>query len=153
MPVLIVSGMGVATMRRRMIIKSIKKGLDSLVEDEKTIMNLIIKLQEEHFLERKIGLEEYQNMMENYEEYVAGMGEKRIDLISKLVGMLKFSKAMEKLKEEGGRVERRIKELQKDYFELGNIGKRYYDNLIGSLKNEMIEIEKMIDMVGSERNV
>ncbi|MCK4335293.1 MAG: hypothetical protein KAW40_01050, partial [Candidatus Aenigmarchaeota archaeon] len=153
LPVLIVSGAGAVMMRRRFIIKSIKRGLDSLVEDEKTIMNLIIKLQEEHFLERKIGLEEYQNMMGNYEEYVAGMGERRIDLITKLVGMLRVSKAIEKLKEEGERVERRIKELQKDYFELGNIGKRYYDNLIGSLKNEMIEIEKMIDMVGSERNV
>lgn len=151
--VLIVSSAGAVMMKKRLIIKSIKKGLDSLVEDEKTIMNLIIKLQEEHFLERKIGLEEYQNTMGNYEKYIEGMGERRIEMISKLVGMLKFSKAMEKLKEEERRVENRIKELQKDYFELGKIGKRYYENLVGSLKNEMMEIRKMIDMMGSEWNV
>ncbi len=153
LPVLIVSGIVLAKIRRRMIINSIKKGLDSLVEDEKIIMKLIIKLQEEHFLERRMGTGEYQNMMENYERYIAGMGEKRVEMVSKLVGMLRSSNAMKKLKEEERRVESKIKELQKDYFDLGKIGKRYYDNLIGSFKNEMIEIRKMIDMGESGGNV
>jgi len=151
--VIVVSGSIITIGRRRLVLGSLMKTLDSLVREEKKIHELIENLQKEHFVERKIGTENYYKNLESYENGLTEIKERRIDLLSRITRMLRIPEALKKLKEEEGRVKNLIIETQKSYFKLGKIGRKYYDKMMEDLKWELLEIQKVTEMLESEKNV
>ncbi|MCD6590800.1 MAG: hypothetical protein J7K72_02405, partial [Candidatus Aenigmarchaeota archaeon] len=125
--IFIVSITGISMLRKRLIIKTLERGLNSLIHEERTIRDFMVNLQKEHFIEKKIGTTEYMHMMENYERHIRDISERRIEILSRLVKMLKVSNALKKLRQEESKVKKMIQDLQIDYFKLGKMGRRYYE--------------------------
>jgi len=149
--VILVSGTGILRGKRRLIIGSLMKTLDYIVEEEKNIKELVADLQKQYF-ERKIGFEKYSEVMEGYENGLVGIRKERVDTLSKLTRMIP-KRSIEILKGEEERVKNLIAETQKKYFYLGKMGKGYYDKMIEGLKTELFEIQKQMEIPGSGKNV
>jgi hypothetical protein len=135
--------------RKKILVRTINRKLASLVDEEKNLRNMMISLEKEHFVHGRYGFEEYANRMSGYEKIIKEIAENRIKYIRQIVRMIKKADALKKLSEEEAVVIRRIGDIQREYFELGKIGKRYYEKIIIGLRNEMTEIRKMTDILES----
>jgi len=84
---------------------------------------------------------------------IVGIAERRVKYIRQLVSKIGRSDAIRRLGREEEIVKKRIGDVQKEYFELGKIGKKYYDRIIVGLRSELIDIRKMIDILESGGSV
>lgn len=138
--------------RRRIARLSSIRDLYNLGEEEKKTYELLETLQKEHFIERKMGTESYLRDVENYEKGLAEIRKKRTEILSKTTKMMKAGDALKKLKEEEGRVRRMITEMQDKYFRQGKMGKSRYEKTVGDLKAELVEIERITEIMGGGKN-
>lgn len=147
-----VSGTGILMGRRKLVIGSLRRTLDSLVGEEGKIKELVADVQRQYF-ERKMGFERYSEIMGGYENGMVEIRKRRGSILSKLTKMIKLEESMSILKGEEGRVKGLIAETQKKYFHLGKMGKGYYDKMMEGLKSELFEIQKQMEGLESGKNV
>jgi len=141
-----VSGAVIVIGRRKFVFRSITKSLQSLLEEERVIKELIEDVWKQYF-ERKMGFERYSEVMEGYEGGLVSLRKKRAGMLSKLAGMMKLEESIGMLKGEEEKVRSSIIEVQKKYFQMGRISRRYYDKMMEGFKTELFEIQRQMEML------
>jgi len=129
----------------------LKKKLETITFEEKKFEEMIEKLKKEYFVERKIGSETYQKTLKNYEVGLSDARRRKVETFSKLLKMLKKDEARKRLEEEERRLKEEIANLQRQYFEHGKFGKPLYERMFKDLKWELIEIEKLREVIEGEK--
>jgi hypothetical protein len=152
-PVILAVVAGTIMARRRIIIASLNKKLDLLVDEERVIQDLIESAQKEHYIEKKTGAEEYERSMKNFEIGINAIKRKRADNLMKLSQRLKKDDALKKMTEEEKGVRDLIIEHQNLYFRKGKMGKPYYDRIMKGLKSELIEVQRIRETLESDLHV
>lgn len=151
--VFLIAGTAGFLSRKKIMARALNRKLSSLVEEERRIRNLIITLENEHFIHGRYGFNEYLNRMRGYENMIGRIAKRRIKYLRQLITKLGRKDAIRRLGKEEDLVRNRIASIQKEYFELGKIGKKYYERIMSGLQGELVDIKKMTDILESGENV
>jgi len=128
-------------LRGRLKIRSMEMKLESIRGDKRSLKKLIHDLQDDYFNRKKISKLDYDMRKRNYEKRLAKLGSLELKLATK-IAMMKGRDRRESLNREKNEVEKRMKDLQRDYFEFGKISKNEYKETIKELQGELAEIER-----------
>jgi len=115
-----------------------------LLAEEDLLLEMIKSLQKQCFLEKKIGMNEYQSALTQYETRLSEAVEKMINTQNELTNLTSFKSRVTKLTIEKSKLIESIKITQKQYFKEGLIETRVYDAKLKSLSKRLSQVEKDI---------
>jgi hypothetical protein len=137
---------GVVLTRKRFIVSSLNKKLDMFKIQEKAMHGLIEDLQIEHFVRKKVSIENYERSMKNYETSLAEINKKRADIFARLSETLKPKEAVHLIADEEKRARDVMIDTQKRYFGHVMMDKQYYKRMMKSLRWELLELKRIREM-------
>jgi len=129
--------------RKRLKIRSLERGLESLRDRKKSVKELIRNVQDDYFKKGSISKLDYNLRKGNYEKRLASLGSEEIKIATE-TALTKGGRKRESLLKEKGSIERRLKGIQHGYFELGKMGQGEYNESVKRLQAELAEVESGI---------
>jgi hypothetical protein len=136
--------LGLVKTQKTMRVSALGRRLKSLDAEEGMIKKLITELQEE-YAKGKTGAEKFRQMMQSYENGLAGIGKKRVDILSSIKDILGPKKVNDLLREEEKRIRSIMADAQKEYFIHGKGGKEYYSRFMESAKQQLFGIQSLLE--------
>ncbi|MFO7872275.1 MAG: NosD domain-containing protein [Candidatus Undinarchaeales archaeon] len=116
--------------------------LDTLREDQKTIVGLMQEVQKETFKRKTMSMNDYKTSMNQYEEQLAGAVQKSIAYESERIAHKSLFKAENRAEIERKRLMQLIKETQNAYLKENKIETRAYKHRINTLRKRLSEVEE-----------
>jgi len=132
--------------RKRLEIKALGKELESIRSKRAAVKKLMKELQNEYYKNHEISKADYEFRKNEYHKTMAGLVTKELRTRRKL-DMLAGSREDAILKSMSS-VQERLKDAQRDYFELGIINRRVYEDSVKELQKEAAEIERVMKKSG-----
>ncbi|MBI4167434.1 MAG: hypothetical protein HY515_00610, partial [Candidatus Aenigmarchaeota archaeon] len=129
---------------RRVIVVFIAKKLKDLIVEESNIMELMKEAQRMAYEEKTMSATDYHKAVYGYENRLSEIKKERVKLRARRVGIIKVSKEMDNLKNEGEDVLNLMKNLQREYFEKRSMNKSTYAKRMQAYKLRNAEIEEAL---------
>jgi hypothetical protein len=123
-------------------LRGIKKKIKELKREERILNELIRVIQNECFKEKKIGMNEYETAMKEYNRKLSNVVQDLIELETKRAQILRFTSKTKRLKIEREKIISLIKEMQMDYLKKKKIETRTYELKMDSFNKRLAEIEE-----------
>ena len=134
-------------------LRQVKKRLKELKDEEKILNELIKVVQKECFKDKKMGMNEYETAMQEYNKKLSKVIEEMIEMETKRVHMLRFTSKSKILKFEKEKIITLIKELQEDYMKKKKTETRTFELKMGSFNKRLGEIEEKLATLEAKRAV
>ncbi|MBR9706216.1 hypothetical protein GOV14_04220, partial [Candidatus Pacearchaeota archaeon] len=134
-------------LKKEFSIKGISDKLTSLDKEETVITNLIKKAQVQYFKEKMMSERLYRKIIDGYMKRMAEIQNKKANLHSRKVRILKKSEDCGTLQKEKSAIEQLIKETQSKYFVKKIITKETYQNTLGEYNKRKAELEKSLEIL------
>ena len=122
----------------------INNELRSLKEEEDILLGLIRVVQKECFVEKKMGMAEYNQALLQYENKLGKAVQRTVELETIRANLMRFRKKEERFKQERQRLLDLMKDTQKKYLVGGLIETRVYYNKMRSFSTRLSEVEEKI---------
>jgi hypothetical protein len=116
--------------------------LSQLTNEENIVLGLIKEVQNDYFERGKLSTSEYTASVEQYDSRLSKIIERKVQLETIKKNYFNFKGRSARLKEEKGRLEELIRELQRGYLEEGKIETRVYENRMKSYVARLSEVEE-----------
>jgi tetratricopeptide (TPR) repeat protein len=126
----------------------INRQLSDYNAENNLLLSMIAGIQKKSFVENKMSLGEYYDALGQFENRIAVVSEKIIQLTTRKNNMLTFSTPSTKLRKEKASLLDLIKQTQKQYFNMGLIETRVYQTKVESLTKRLSEVDE--DIVSSD---
>jgi len=136
--------------RKRILLRLTEARLKKIVKNKKTLKNLIKILQKDYFINKKISKFDYILGKQNYEKRMAQIISEEAKTFKK-IALLKGKTRKEGLILEKEILEKRIKEIQGDYFKRKKIGKNEYKEILEEIQRELALVEKDIKKIDRKK--
>jgi len=136
--------------RKRLVLRLTEARLKKIVKNKKTLKNLIKNLQKDYFINKKISKFDYILRKQNYEKRMAQIISEEAKTFKK-IALLKGKTRKEGLILEKEILEKRIKEIQGDYFKRKKIGKNEYKEILEEIQREIVLVEKDIKKIDRKK--
>ena len=139
----ILAGLLVFSFGSSLVVKRrfLKRKLKLLGKEEKLLLQLMKVVQLETFEKNKMGMEEYEEAMNQYENKLSKTVEEKISVEAKLANMMKARGKKKSLADEKRRMVDLVKDLQDRYLNKSNIETRIYENMLKSYTEKISDIE------------
>lgn len=124
-----------------------------LEAEEALLLNLIKELQDQCFIQKKIGMNEYYTALSQYESKLSKTVENTIQTENQLANLLRLKTTATKLREEREAILLVLKKTQSQYFKEGLIETRLYQAKQTSLVKRLNEIEKDITYNEAKKSI
>ncbi|MFH1359228.1 MAG: hypothetical protein ABIH37_05040, partial [archaeon] len=134
-------------------LRLVKKKIKELKEEEKILNELIRVVQKECFKDKKMGMDEYETAMKEYNKKLSEVIEGLIELEIKRLHMLRFTSKNKMLKSEKEKIINLIKELQEDYMKKKKIETRTFELKMESFNKRLGEIEEKLATLEAKKAV
>ena len=116
-------------------------------------MGLLKEVQSDYFGKGKLSTEEYTSSIEQYEERLGKLVQRRVELENEKKNFLRFQGKSAKFRQEKASLEKLVVDLQRSYLSLGKFETRTYENQMRSYTRRLSEVEEAIAVSEAEENM
>ncbi len=138
---------------KRSQLRLIKNKIKKLKKEEKILNELIRVVQKECFKDKKMGMNEYETVMGQYNKKLSEVIEELIEMETKRAQLLRFTSKTKRLKLEKEKVISLIKELQEDYMKKKKLETRTFELKMKSFNKRISEIEEKLATLEAKKAV
>ena len=132
-------------------LRAIKNRIKELKREEKILNELIMVVQNECFKEKKIGMNEYETAIKEYNRKLSNVVQELIELETKKAQIFRFTSKTKRLKIEKEKIISLIKEMQVDYMKRKKIETRTYELKMDSFNKRLAEIEEKFATIETKK--
>lgn len=125
-------------------LRSIKKRIKQLKNEEKVLNELIRVVQRDCFKRKKMSMGEYETAIKEYNKKLSRVIEELIEMETKRVHMLRFTSKSKLLDLEKEKIISLIKELQEDYMKKKKLETRTFELKMETFSRRVAEIEEKL---------
>jgi hypothetical protein len=128
-------------------IKAVSNRLKLLDKEEATVTGLIKKAQQQYFKEKIMSDRLYKKTIDQFAKRMTEIQKTKVNLNSKIIGLLKRSNNREALEKEYTAIKQLIKDVQDKYFLKKIITRETYTTSIAEYGKRIAEIEKTLQLL------